>query len=407
MTIKNSVIRAGQPKQSKRFAVSLAFATILAGGTQAVIAGGAVPQQLGSEATLELMDTPTILDAPPSDPKRVYLLDAGAFHMTSTYYTIDGNNNKLLGMTDAGKLPHMMLGDNGNFMAIASTMYSRVARGTRDDYIEIIDSKTHRPIADIDIPEGRFLTGVMQRMASLSADDKHILFQQFSPSPAVGLVDLEKESFVKMMPIPDCYHLFPVPDQKFFMHCRDGSLLEVSYDSEGKTQQKNTKVFHGEEDYLFNNPSYSNKTGHLVWPSTSGRIFQAKLTASGAEFMEPFEAFTKEQKADMWAPGGWQPVSYHNDRNEIYLLADQRDKWTHKLTSRYVFVIDGTTGKQLRRIDMGHEINGIGVSQDAEPYLFASSPGEQTLYTFDAISGEELGKIDELGRAPVLIYLPE
>lgn len=405
MTTKQRPLKTGPFKS--RLATSLTFAAMLAGGSHLALAGGGVPTQLGSEATLELMDTPVILDAPDSDAKRVYVLDAGGFHMTSTYYTIDGNESKLLGMTDAGKLPHMMLGDNGKFMAIASTMYSRVARGTRDDYIEIIDAKTHKPIADIDIPEGRFLTQVIQRLAGLSTDDRHILFQQFSPSPAVGLVDLEKESFVKMMPIPDCYHLFPVPDQKFFMHCRDGSMLEVSYDDEGNTEQTNTKVFHGENDFLFNNPYYSNKTGHLVWPSTAGRIFQAKLSESGAEFLEPFDVFTAEQKADKWAPGGWQPVAYHNERNEIYLLADQREKWTHKLTSRYVFVVDGTTGKQLRRIDMGHEINGIAVSQDAEPYLFASSPEAQTLYTFDAVSGKELGQVDELGRAPVLIYLPE
>lgn len=405
--MKHENFKAGQSGKTKRLAVSVALAAILAGGAQSVIAASGVPEQLGSQATMELMDTPVILDAPESDAKRVYVLDAGAFNMTSTYYTIDGNTSKLIGMTDAGKLPHMMLGDNGKFMAIASTMYSRVARGTRDDYIEILDSKTHRPIADIDIPEGRFLTGVMQRLATLSADDKHILFQQFSPSPAVGLVDLEKKAFVKMMPMPDCYHLLAVPGQKYFMHCRDGSLLEVSYDNEGNTQQKNTKVFHGEEDYLFNNPFYSVKSGHLVWPSTDGRIFQAKLSNSGAEFLEPFDVFTKEQKADKWKPGGWQPVGYHNERNEIYLLADQREKWTHKLPSRFVFVIDGTTGKQLRRIDMGHEINGIAVSQDANPYLFAASPDDQALYTFDAISGKELGKVDELGRAPTLVYLPE
>lgn len=405
MTTLNSQSKNKLAGITHRITGGLAFATLLVSAHTAF--AGAVPSQLGSEVTATLMDTPTILEAPPSDAKRVYVLDAGAFHMTSTIYTIDGNNSKLLGMTDAAKLPHVMLGDNGKFMAVASTMYSRVARGTRDDYIEIIDTSTHMPIADIDIPEGRFLTGVMQRLATLSKDEKHLLFQQFSPSPAVGLVDLEKEKFVEMMPVPDCYHLFPVADQNFFMHCRDGSMLKVSYNEKGETTQENSEVFHGEKDYLFNNPTFHTKTGRLVWPSTAGRIFQANLSASGAEFLKPFEAFTEAEKADKWAPGGWQPVAYHNDRNEIYLMADQRAKWTHKLPSRFVFVFDAKTGKKLRRIDMGHEIDAIGVSQDANPYLFAASKGDQTLYSFDAVSGKELGKVDELGRAPGLIIIPE
>lgn len=381
----------------------LAATTLMA--AQPVLAD--VPAHLGEEVTLELLDQPTISVAPPSDSKRAYVLDAGAFHATSTIYTIDGKDMSLLGMSDAGKLPHIMLGDNGKFMAVANTLHKRISRGERDDYIEVFDTSTHEVIADIDIPEGRFLTGVMQRMASLSADDKHILFQQFAPMPAVGLVDLEQKSFVKMMPTPDCYHIFPAPEQNFYMHCRDGSMLQVTYDSEGNTEQKNTKVFHGENDYLFNNPYYSNASGRLVWPSTAGRVFQAKLTASGAEFLKPIDVFTEAEKADKWAPGGWQPVAYHNARNEIYLLADQRAKWTHKLPSRFVFVVDGTTGERLRRIDLGHEITGIAVSQDADAHLFAVSADDATLYTFDAVSGEELGSVDELGRAPSLVYLPE
>ncbi|WP_235045503.1 methylamine dehydrogenase (amicyanin) large subunit [Methylophaga lonarensis] len=352
------------------------------------------------------MDEPTILTAPPSDAKRVYVLDPGAFHMTSQIFTIDGNNSELLGMTDAGKLPHVLLGDNGNFMAVPSTVYNRIARGIRDDYIEVFDTRTLNVIADIDIPEGRFLTAVMEHMATLSTDDKHLLFQQFSPSPAIGLVDLEQQKFVKMMPIPDCYHLFPAPNQNVFMHCRDGSMLQISYDNEGNTQQKPTKVFHPEDDYLFNNPAYSRKSGRLVWPSTNGKIFQANLSESGAEFLKTIEVFSDQQKADKWRPGGWQPVAYHDDRNEIYLLADQRAEWTHKLPSRYVFVIDAASGKQLRRLELGHEITGIGVSQDDKPYLFAVSADDATLYTFDAVTGKELSSIDELGRAPSMVFLP-
>jgi methylamine dehydrogenase heavy chain len=366
-----------------------------------------VPKQLGEVATAQLIDQPTILDAPASDSKRVYITDPGHFHMTSTIFTVDGKNNKLLGMSDAGKLPHVLLSEKGKYMAVANTWYTRIARGQRDDYIEVFDTSTHEVVADIDIPEGRFLTAVFPHMATMSTDDKHLLFQQFSPSPAVGLVDMEKKEFVKMMDTPDCYHLFPAPEQNVFMHCRDGSLLQISYDDEGNNKQKNTKVFHAEDEYLFNNPYYSDVTNRLVWPDYEGRIFQAKLSASGAEFMEPFDVFTDEEKAQNWRPGGWQLIAYHDKRDELYLLADQRAEWTHKLPSRYVFVVDGNTGKRLRRIELNHEVDSIAVSQDDNPYLFAVSAIDQKLYTYDALNGKKISELDELGHAPLILTLPQ
>nr|prf methylamine dehydrogenase:SUBUNIT=large [Methylobacillus flagellatus] len=64
--------------------------------------------------------------------------------------------------------------------------------------------------------------------------------------------------------------------------------------------------------------------------------------------------------------------------------------------------VDGTTGKRLRRIDLGHEIDGISVTQDANPNLYAVSAEAKTLFTFNAVTGKETGKVDELGRAPTI-----
>lgn len=400
-------LKARQFGLMRRISRQLAITALLAVAYPSFAGGGAVPSQLDALGTSELEEKTPILSAPPSDSKRVYVLDPGHFHMTSTIYTVDGKNTTLLGMTDAAKLPNVMITSDGKRMAVASTMYSRVARGKRDDYIEVFDTSTHNPVADIDIPEARFLTGVMERFSSLSTDDKYLLFQQFSPSPAVGLVDLEKKSFVKMMNVSDCYYIFPVPKQNFFMHCRDGSLLQVSYEEKGNAKKKNTKVFHTEKDYMMNNPYYSNANNRLVWPNYEGRIFQAKLSTSGAEFIKPFDIFTEKERAEKWRPGGWQPVAYHSGRNEVYLLADQRAKWTHKLPSRFVIVADATTGKRLRRIELKHEIDAIAVSQDKTPYLYAVSAHDQTLYTFDAQSGKQLGSLDELGKAPTMLFIAD
>lgn len=394
----------GHSGRGARLAGRLALAALL---VSAFSAQADVPGQLGALGTAKLQEETSIQKAPASDSKRVYVLDPGHFQMTSTVYTVDGKNTKLLGMVDAGKLPHVMIAGDGKFLAVASTMYSRVARGKRDDYLEIIDPQTLEIKADIDIPEGRFLTGVLERLAALSTDDKHLMFQQFAPSPGVGLVDLEAKSFVKVMDVPDCYHIFPTAKQNFFMHCRDGSLLQVTYDNKGNSKQKPTKVFHAENEYLLNNPYYANSNNRLAWPTYEGKIYQAKLSESGAEFLKPFEVFTEKEKADKWRPGGWQTIAYHKARNELYLLADQREKWTHKLPSRFVFVVDASSGKRLRKIELKHEIDSIAVSQDGSPYLYAVSAEAKSLFTFDAVSGKQLGALDELGRAPIMVFVAD
>lgn len=408
--MKSDRLKATNSRSRKQVRVAGAMAVTLAAlilAGQAKAAEPAIPKQLGKEAVSALQDEPKILSAPASNAKRVYVTDPGHFNVTSQVFTIDGEKGKLLAMTDAGKLPHVMASHDGKFFAVANTLFARIARGERNDYIDLVDAQSHDPIAEIDIPEGRFLSATLERMATLSNDDKFLLFQQFSPSPAVGLVDVANKSFVKMIDVPDCYHLFPAQDNTFYMHCRDGSLLQVSYDGKGEAKQENTKVFHPEDDYLLNNPAYSAKSGRLVWPSYEGNIYQADLTAKGATFPKVFNAFSDEERKQKWRPGGWMTVTYHRPSDTIYLLADQREKWTHKLPSRYVFAFEAATGKRISKIELGHEVDSIGVSQDEKPVLYAVSAIDKALYLYDPATGKQTGKVDELGRAPVMLTVPE
>lgn len=405
MITLNNQATIGQGDLKARFAGKIAIAAFLM-ITQPAFAEAqkAVPKQLALVGTVKI-DNLTIAKAPPSDAKRFYLVDPGHFNMTSQTFVMGANDNKLQlhGMIDGGKLPNVMASSTGKYVGIANTTYDRIAHGKRDDYVRLHDAQTLEPVADIDIPEIRFLTGLIERLSAVSADDKHILVQQFSPKSGVGLIDVEQNKFVKMIDIPDCYHIFPTAKQNFFMHCRDGSMLQVSYDNQGNSKQKNTKVFHAENEYLHNNPYYSTSAGRLVWPTYEGKIFQAKLSESGAEFLKPVEIFSDKEKKEKWAPGGWQPVAMHKERNEIYLLSDKRAKWTHKTSSRFVVVADATTGKRLRRIDMKHSIDSIAVTQDKSPTLIAASIENKSVYTFDAVTGKPLASMDEMGKAPQII----
>ncbi len=365
--------------------------------------GAEVPKQLDKKATSELEDTPKILSAPAPDARRVYVTDPAHFAVTTQTFTIDGNEGKVLGMVDGGFLVNPFAATDGSYFGIASTVYSRVAKGKRDDYVEVYDSKSHEVIADIDIPQSRFLIGTYPWLTTVTPDNKSLLFYQFTPSPQVGLVDIENKKFVRMLDVPDCYHIFPQSNDTFFMHCRAGTMAKVTFDKDGKVEVKESQPFHGEEEYLINTPAFSMKAGQLVWPTYDGKIFLVDISSGEAKFGNHFDVFTPEEKKQNWRVGGWLPVAYHRDSGEIYLLGDQRAKWTHKYPSRFVFVHDAKTGKRLRKLELGRDIDSIAVSQDANPQLYALSTGEKTLFILDSQTGKEQHAVTHLGHGPQVI----
>ncbi|CAM3729773.1 methylamine dehydrogenase (amicyanin) large subunit [Paracoccus yeei] len=389
------------------FLGTVAMASGLALGAAAAQDAQTDGQRAAAEAARLLAegqaDEPVVLNAPKPDARRVYVQDPAHFAAITQQFAIDGETGRVVGITDGGFLPQPLVADDGSFIAQASTVFSRIARGTRTDYVEVFDPETFEPTADIELPkDARFLIGTYQWMNALTPDKKKLLFYQFSPAPAVGIVDLEGKKFDRMVDVPDCYHIFPASPTVFYMNCRDGSLARVDI-AETEPKITNTEVFHAEDELLINHPAYSKRAGRLVWPTYTGKIFQIDLTEEKATFREPVEALTEAERADNWRPGGWQQTAYHRASDRIFLLVDQRDQWRHKTASRFVVVLDAATGERISKIELGHEIDSINVSQDAEPLLYALSAGTQTLHIFDAGTGKELRKVTHLGRGPQIL----
>jgi len=390
---------AGACAMASAMAIGAAVAQDAAAQTQGQRDAAEAARQLAAGEA----DEPTVLSAPKPDDRRVYVQDPAHFAAITQQFVIDGETGRVVGMTDGGFLPQPLAAEDGSFIAQTSTVFSRIARGTRTDYVEVFDPETFKPTADIELPQdARFLVGTYQWMNALTPDKKKLLFYQFSPAPAVGIVDLEGKKFDRMVEVPDCYHIFPATPDVFYMNCRDGSLARVDI-SGAEPKITNTEVFHGEDELLINHPAYSMRAGRLVWPTYTGKIFQVDLTGDKATFRAPIEALTEEERADNWRPGGWQQTAYHRASDRIFLLVDQRDQWRHKTASRFVVVLNAATGERISKIELGHEIDSINVSQDAEPLLYALSAGTQTLHILDAGTGKELRKVTHLGRGPQIL----
>lgn len=382
-------------------------------GTSAAPAEGQTQGQAGAATAAAALaagedDEPRILEASPTDAYRVWVNDPAHFAATTQQFVIDAANARVIGQIDGGFLPNPVVAEDGSFFAHASTVFSRIARGTRTDYVEVFDPVTFRPTADIELTDSpRFLVGTYPWMTALTPDNSHLLFYQFSPSPSVGVVDLEAKSYNGLIEVPDCYHIFPTAPDTFFMHCREGNLAKVVFGGEGEPEITQTEVFHPEDEFLINHPAYSMKGQRLVWPTYTGKIHQIDFSSGDAQFREPIEALTEEERAQEWRPGGWQQVAYHRKSDRIFLLVDQRDQWRHKTASRFVVVVNAATGERIAKFEMGHDIDSINVSQNDDALLYALSTGDKTLYIHDAGTGEELRSVNQLGHGPQVITVAD
>lgn len=406
----------GQPPAAEAPAATAPAAEAAPAATTATPAEGQTHgQRAAADAAAALAagedDEPVILDAPAPNSRRVYVNDSAHFASLTQQFVIDTEAGRVIAMTDSGFLPNPVVSDDGSVYAQVSTTYSRISRGEREDYVEVFDPVTFKPVADITLPveAHRFLVGTYPWMSALTPDSKTLLYYQFSPAPAVGVVDLEGKAFRRMLEVPDCYHIFPTAADNFFMHCRDGSLARVQFDaaSDAEPQVTHSEVFHPEDEYVVNHPAYSQKSGRLVWPTYEGKIYQFDLASGEAKALNTIEGLTAEERADNWRPGGWQLVAYHRPSNQIYMLVDQRAEWTHKTPSRHVVVIDAETGERIAKHELGHDIDSVAVSQDDDPLLYGLSTGAKTLYIYDAETGEELRSVNQLGHGPTVISLSD
>ncbi|HRO15340.1 MAG TPA: methylamine dehydrogenase (amicyanin) large subunit [Paracoccus sp. (in: a-proteobacteria)] len=396
---------AAQPDAAATAAAAADRAVVRAHGS--TLSGEEAAATAAADLAAGKDDEPRVLELPAPDARRVYVFDPAHFAAMTQHFVVDGEKGRVIGMMDGGFLPNPVAADDGSLIAQASTVFSRIARGERTDYVEVFDPVTLQPTADIELPDDpRFLVGTYPWMTALTPDNKSLLFYQFSPAPAVGVVDLEGKAFGRMLEVPDCYHIFPTAADSFFMHCRDGSLAKVKFGAEGDPEISHTEVFHPEDEFLINHPAYSQKAGRLVWPTYTGKIHQVDLSSGEAQFMNPIEALTEEERAQGWRPGGWQQVAYHRPSDRIYLLVDQRDQWRHKTSSRYVVVVDAKSGERVAKLEMGHPIDSIALSQDADPLLYGLSTGDRTLYIYDQ-NGKELRKVDQLGRGPQVLTVAD
>lgn len=382
--------------------------------TVLMIAAGAAFAQTDSEEGIEemhelitapLMDRPDIMMAPTPDERRMYVIDAAAFDVLTKVMPIDGNTGVYLGTMDTGLLPIPISSPKDGTLYIVDTRFDLFSRWNKDDFIAIYDPRELKPLEVIDIPDTRSGAMVHRGGAAISPDGRYLYSYQFAPTNGVVIVDLERKEYLNTIVTPLCWYVYPAGERRFVMRCRDASLLQITFDEDGnETDRVQTQAVHDPvEEPTYNDPAFDLLTQQMFLVSYWGRVFPVDLSGDEPSLGEPWDLVTEEQRQDNWAPGGWQPLDYHSQSGQLFVLMDQRAKWAHSSESRQVWVFDTTTGQRVKTIDLEHEAACITVDRADEPYLYALSSHGASLDIYNVGTGEKLFSQDELGHEPRLL----
>lgn len=396
-----------QHVRSIAFGGVAAAATVLASPALVVAQEGDSEgiEQMPEEITSALQEEPEVNQAPPPDERRMYVLDAAAFDVLTKVIPIDGNTGAYLGTIDTGLLPTPISSPADGQLYISDTRYELYSRRNRDDFIAVYDPEKLEPQDLIDIPETRFHGMVHRGKASISQDGRYLFFYQFAPSNAIGIVDLEEKTFLNTIDTPQCTYAYAAGERRVAMRCRDASILLITFDENGEevSRVQSDPIHEPVEQPTYNDPAYDILTRQMFLVSFDGEVFPVDLSGEEPKPGEPWDLLTEEQRKNDWAPGGWQPLDYHSQSKQLFVLMDRRAEWAHTSESREVWVYDTETQERVDTISLNHEAACIAVDRAEEPYLYALSSHAATLDIYDVSTGAQLHSVDELGHEPRLL----
>nr|1MAE_H Chain H, Methylamine Dehydrogenase (heavy Subunit) [Paracoccus versutus]1MAF_H Chain H, Methylamine Dehydrogenase (heavy Subunit) [Paracoccus versutus]2MAD_H Chain H, METHYLAMINE DEHYDROGENASE (HEAVY SUBUNIT) [Paracoccus versutus] len=348
-------------------------------------------------------DGPTNDEAPGADGRRSYINLPAHHSAIIQQWVLDAGSGSILGHVNGGFLPNPVAAHSGSEFALASTSFSRIAKGKRTDYVEVFDPVTFLPIADIELPDApRFDVGPYSWMNANTPNNADLLFFQFAAGPAVGLVVQGGSSDDQLLSSPTCYHIHPGAPSTFYLLCAQGGLAKTDH-AGGAAGAGLVGAMLTAAQNLLTQPAQANKSGRIVWPVYSGKILQADISAAGATNKAPIDALSGGRKADTWRPGGWQQVAYLKSSDGIYLLTSEQSAWKLHAAAKEVTSVTGLVGQTSSQISLGHDVDAISVAQDGGPDLYALSAGTEVLHIYDAGAGDQDQSTVELGSGPQVL----
>jgi len=377
----------------------------------------------GAELPLEEVGRVATI-ATPYSPHWIFVGDA----LGERTALVDLDDGRMLGTLDSGfGIPQTLHPTRRSEIYAIETHYSRGSRGERSDVLTIYDKASLAPVAEVLLPPRRAISATPVAHAALSDDDRFAAIFNLTPATSLSIVDLEQRRFVGEIQTPGCSLVYPVGARRFAMLCMNGGLLVVRIDDSGREagKQRSEPFFDPERDPV------TEKAARIgdrwLFPSFDGWIHPVDFSGPEPKPGERWSLTSDRERADGWKIGGFQHLAIHEPSGTLYALMHEGGADSHKQPGSEVWVYDLAEQTRSRRVELvnpgftylGVPIEGgptwgwlldwladrimhavpeigvdsIAVTPDDAPRLVTSGMFSGGLASFDALTGEFIGRV--------------
>ena len=323
---------------------------------------------------------------PPATAQRVYLADFAISHvMDGRLNVIDGTGLKLLGMIATGFAGLPALAPDRSELYVATTYYTRLNHGERVDVVDIYDLATLERKGEVAIPPKHAMALPYHGVARTSADGRLLFVQNATPAQSVSVVDVKARKFVAEIQTPGCWMVLPSQSYaaRFSALCGDGTFLTVTLNDDGTLQsmKRSEAFFDAVDDALF--PHAENIGDRYFLVSFKGLLHVVNVGGEVAKAEPPWSLVTPAEERQGWRPGGFQPLSVHEQSGRLYVAMHPKGvEGSHKNPAQEIWAFDLASKKRVGRAPGSNAI-AIAASRDERPKLYAIDGLKMALVVYD------------------------
>ncbi len=354
------------------------------------------PLAIESTASVARIDTPY--------PKSYALVHDFAFGslIDSAFSVVDTKTREFKGMLSGGNFATANWSAKRGEIYIGETFSSRGTRGKRSDLLSIYDMENLSLLKEVELPEKRAAIVVHKNAVAMTDSERFMLVFNLNPGTSVSVVDLDSREFVGEISTPGCSLIYPTQNHDFFMLCGDGSLLNLSLDNSGKeiSRSRSEPFIDIDNDPLSEKASKVAGDWHFI--SFKGDVRPVKSAATGGAPEKLWSLTTEAERKANWRPAGWHWTAAR-DNNLWVGMTPNGYEGSHKDPNTEVWLFDTLKQQRTGRIKLNTMGLSIDVSLEEKPRLLVVNV-EGSLDVYDAMSGEYLHSIHDLGASPYQVH---
>ncbi|HEY5680531.1 MAG TPA: amine dehydrogenase large subunit [Pseudomonadales bacterium] len=356
-------------------------------------------------AELQPEPVPNVLSLATPYPDTYAVVHDFAFFnlIDSKFALVDIESRRFKGMLSAGQFATINLSNSRQEFYVGETLHSRGSRGQRQDVIAIYDFANLDVVAEVDLPPRRANTVINLGNSRLTEDERFLLVFMQNPGTSVAVIDLDSRKMVSEISTPGCALIYPTVERSFFMLCGDGRMLSITLDETGNpVSRKASEPFIDiDADPLSEKSAKAGGIWHFV--SYRGQVQPIDARAAQPELMTTWWLATEKERAANWRPAGWHWTAGHKSGLLWVGMTPDGYDGSHKDPAPEIWLFDTGERERLARIELRAPAISISVTQHEKPYLLVAST-EATLDVYDAMSGEYLRSIYDLGFTPYMVH---